>query len=586
MADIITSPIKFLGATVLSFNTSIGLGSAAESTLSVELVEDCDNGDIFLPAVGGIEVGQEVYFNCGTFAFGGILTSWTKTLSTSGKTFSVKAADPRQLLDNFAISLDMSDERPEQNKNYANLWTYFDNPANQFKCKDYGLAQTCDRGMKYRQIITGLKQINPIIYSPTGYQFTVDFSSFPGQNDGLIIPDFYRISGPSISILGLLQNVCDILGYEFYVDLLPGNIIKIGLINLKQIPNSFAGIFDAYSGTATDLSYGQELRNDKTKAIIFGEKMHINNEVISCDFYFGIDIIPGPNNTKKIKHIIPFKYDTCGFWINKMVTNLNVSMHTPLEPPPPLANGNGPFTISEFDIRAAMSSMQLWKERVFSPDIPGTFNAAVRQRFPESVNAIRTAINNIEQNNPRAMADIHHNPDLPNKELEKYNKQDIDKVYNFIKQLGDTYYGREFLVPISTCYSKVDDLGVPANRFTAPDNGAEPCEFMFTKEPTNAGGWAEKDEEIIGLKGEDLNFFRSDDGRVCCFSQFAIELNKDPEEWYITSSGKNPPEGKNGCYECQKGPGHKSASPDGKSYKSEADCKKALEDTYPNFNCE
>lgn len=583
MADIITTPIRFLGATVLSFNTSIGLGSAAESTLSVELVEDCDNGDVFLPAVGGAEVGQEIYFNSGTFNFGGILTSWTKSLSSSGKTYSVKASDPRSLLDNFAIALDMEDARPESGKNYLNLWTYFDNPDNQFRCQDFGLAQSCDRGMKYRQIIKGLKAINPTIYSPTGYKFNVDFNSFPGEGDGLIIPDFYRISGPSISILGLLQNICDILGYEFYVDLIPGNTIKIGLINLKQAPNSFAGIFDAYSGSATDLSYGQELRNDKTKAIIFGEKRHSNNEIITCDFYFGTDIVPGDNNTKKIKHIIPYKYDTCGFWINKMVTNLNASMHTPLEAVPPLKDGNGPLTISEFDIRAAMSGIQLWKERAFCPDIPGGFNKAVRQRFPDQVNGIRDAVDKIEQNNPRAMADIHQNPNKPSKETEKYNNQDLDKVYNFIKQLGDTYYGRQFLVPFSTCFSKVDDLGVPGNRFKAPDDGAEPCEFMFTKEPTNAGGWAEKDEEIIGLKGEDLNFFRSDDGRVGCFAQFAVELDKD-EEWYITSSGKVV-EGKAGCYECQQGASFKSASPDGTSYTSEQNCKDAIKNKYPNFNC-
>jgi hypothetical protein len=39
---IISEPIRFLGATVLSFNSTLGLGSS-ESTLNVDLIEDCAN---------------------------------------------------------------------------------------------------------------------------------------------------------------------------------------------------------------------------------------------------------------------------------------------------------------------------------------------------------------------------------------------------------------------------------------------------------------------------------------------------------------------------------------------------------------
>ena len=109
MADIVTTPLKFLNATVLSFNTSLGLGGS-ESTLNVDLIEDCeaDPPDQFLPAYNLIEVGAPVYFSTclqdqdsiDCFTFGGVLTSWTVNQGGSGKTYNTKVSDPRQLLEN------------------------------------------------------------------------------------------------------------------------------------------------------------------------------------------------------------------------------------------------------------------------------------------------------------------------------------------------------------------------------------------------------------------------------------------------------------------------------------------------------
>ena len=48
----LTDTIKFLDSTVISFNLSLGLGSSAESTLTVDLVDDCTSlagGTGFVP---------------------------------------------------------------------------------------------------------------------------------------------------------------------------------------------------------------------------------------------------------------------------------------------------------------------------------------------------------------------------------------------------------------------------------------------------------------------------------------------------------------------------------------------------------
>ena len=81
----LNSPIKFLNATVLSFNSSIGWGSTS-STLSVDVIEDCEAEDCFLlkDECGGVTVGQAAYFKANSFEFNGIIQSYSASKSSSG----------------------------------------------------------------------------------------------------------------------------------------------------------------------------------------------------------------------------------------------------------------------------------------------------------------------------------------------------------------------------------------------------------------------------------------------------------------------------------------------------------------------
>jgi hypothetical protein len=54
-----------------------------------------------------------------------------------------------------------------------------------------------------------------------------------------------------ITILQLLQDVCDVLGFEFHVKLNAGAVISVGLIDLTVPPSSFRNIIDSFDGIAT-----------------------------------------------------------------------------------------------------------------------------------------------------------------------------------------------------------------------------------------------------------------------------------------------------------------------------------------------
>jgi hypothetical protein len=326
-----------------------------------------------------------------------------------------------------------------------------------------------------------------------------------------------------------LQDVCDVTGYDFYVNLLPGSIISVGLIDLKSPPSSFNGIIAAYDGKATELSYGQELRNETTKNVIFGEFQHYLSRVNKFNYFFGEDLI---FNT--YIPVVPYRYDECGFWISKMVDSLNLGLTKPL-------GSNGPYTIHELDIRAAMASQELWKSRVMSESINGSFNKAVRDNWPDAVadarNILRTLDGTSDGLNATQSAEGKPMPidgiNQPRPENSASNKpeylEDLEKVWNFVKSLGDTYYGKQFITPLNQkiCTYKIPDAPL--------------SERAFSDIPTNAGGWVEDGTPVLGLSDPELGLFREDDGRISCFALFNND-GKAPEEEDTTEPEKPEPD--------------------------------------------
>lgn len=219
-------PLTFMGATVLSFSASLGVGPTEESTLDVELIEDCasdastrfnPDGDYFL---GNIRVGSPVFFNtceamgidvegdyggkidnAPCFNFGGFVENYTAKQGSNGLTFNVKVVDPRKLLNSVTIVCSNFLAGPIKHRNYYNAYAYYEravlpperreepknNPPNGYivlgtrtvdgpvdyngdkansDCSVFGDANVDERGMTYAQIIHAINHMNPLIYSP------------------------------------------------------------------------------------------------------------------------------------------------------------------------------------------------------------------------------------------------------------------------------------------------------------------------------------------------------------------------------------------------------------------------------------
>jgi hypothetical protein len=531
------SPIKFLGATVLSFNSSIGWGSTA-STLSVDLIEDCNANppDCFeinnncTPGVPPVTVGKAAYFAAGNFTFNGIIQSYSRSRSSSGLIYKVQLTDPRDLLQNFTLIVDTYQGAPVGvTNNFLNVYNYWEKEQCFNGSFGFGAGGVGNQGMSVGVIGEALANLDPVIVSsPTGENFSIDLSALNIFN----YPFFYRIAGPKVTLLELIQNICDTYGHDFYVYLdknnINGGVIRLGLVDLKISPNldSVENFVTNQGNDVIDSSIGRELRNDITKTLIIGEKRH--NLYYSNQFnpFFGEEY---NSTTGRMDPIIPYHYEGVtgnGFWINKDVSSIGIS------------SLSGKQSISELDIRFAMSGFKAWYNWVFFHYAPGGFNDTLRSVFSlaksnenfkkiiEDLQLAQAPVNNVDPAQGAARA--NRGQDNFTKAREMVNKDSIllqlEIVHSWLASLGNTYYGKQYLAVIPNGVCSV--VGAGENLETAGIH-------KFSAEPTNAGGWWEGTSSPLNISNNGLNLFKSDDGRVTGFARFSPSENNFAESLSI-----------------------------------------------------
>ncbi|NBU33433.1 hypothetical protein EBZ38_11675 [bacterium] len=529
----LTSPVTFLGATVLSFNGNLGFG-AQESSLTIELIEDCENNQSFT-----VDSGAPYVFPTSSggmsFSFAGIVTNWSTNEGSGGKTHSVTLTDPRRLLENTALIIDTYSGNINSPNvfNVYGLYDIYNSGGGNPDCTQFGASGVInDRGMPYQKIIDALQNHQVTIYTPKNfngisYSFTVDFSNIPSG-----LPQYYRANGPSISILQFITDICEAIGYDFYVYLAPGiggtpSVIKFGFIDLRQNPSSFNWIISNLQGNVTDRSYGRELRLEKQKTIIFGEKIHYMTMATNFVPYFGEDTNCQP--------IIGEAAGGCGFSFNISTRPLAASLRDP-------GGFGGNLNITEMDLRTAMGSYELWSDRILIGDStvngPGSFNAVAKAWF--NANGIQSnfskaffdAANGIKQSSKDALVTdmVHDGGAAVSKlTLDRIN-EDARKIHGFIESLARTYYGKQYLAKLNEliCYRVTGDTEGGANCITS--------EMVYSSNPTNDGGWIEPGNSFMGVPDPLLGFFRQEDGRVGPFVLFSV-LGDPPSQPSTAPSG-------------------------------------------------
>jgi hypothetical protein len=454
------------------------------------------------------------------FGFAGIITNWTVTEGSGGQTFTVTMSDPRRILDNAMVIVDTYNG-PVSGPNICNVYGSYEGSVLYGNCTSFGTSRTSERGMPYYMAMQGLVNLNPTVHTPTGYVLYIDYSGIPWAS----LPQHYRVNGPAISILQLITDVYEAIGYDFYVYLGANNTIKFGGINLNATPPSFATLISSLGGQVTERSFGKELRVEKQKTLIFGEKVHYPSTSTVFKYYFG-------EREGTCEPIVAFPDSECGFYIVINTCPLSASMRYPF--------GCGYYALSEIDIRAAMGSYETWKNRVLSTSIPTeycyggvctpAFTSEAQTFYAEyDVPADSNQVFNnsgvsalADKNRAKAVADLMADGGRKGKAI--INKpvvdEDAQKIFSFVRSIGSTYYGKQFLARLDEkiCYTIGENV-----------SGSCPTqEKMYSSVPTNDGAWIENGGSILGLSDPYLGFFRQDDGRVGSFAVF-------------NTSGESPP---------------------------------------------
>ena len=206
------------------------------------------------------------------FSFGGILQSYTQNRGPDGNPlYSVQVVDPREILSNATILLNNYAGTTYNNKNLLNVFGYlehdpsdplqaifdgavknevrkvvnFDGTVNylgddlytfgdgfQLPITGQGFARVSDKGMPWYRLKDALIALfnyngtlpqeyvdagygGPIDFR--GYKYVVDFSGIPSH----LIPLTYYINFDQLDLLGLAQELCDVISHDLFVSLLP-----------------------------------------------------------------------------------------------------------------------------------------------------------------------------------------------------------------------------------------------------------------------------------------------------------------------------------------------------------------------------
>lgn len=244
------SQTKFLGASIVRYTSRVGWNGDV-GTLEVTVAEDTCAGTtkIYYDACGSAQtttevdafnpptLGTPVYFRFGDFEFGGILKSWERDKTTSGKFFYITVTDPMEILQGTQVILRNYTGETFGVPNLLNAYGYLENsvpncstvttgmnPALGYTAPvGFGNVNENDAGVQWNQLRSGLiTMINsiPIVSSSYGSRlqlrsnnFFVDLTEVPS------LDSFFRISGDSATLAEIIDQVCKTAGMDYFSEL-------------------------------------------------------------------------------------------------------------------------------------------------------------------------------------------------------------------------------------------------------------------------------------------------------------------------------------------------------------------------------
>jgi hypothetical protein len=297
----------FMGCSVISVNMSLGFNGIA-SSVSITLVEDSQNGDLFLePAIPSLwaislprgGVGAPIFYEDSAnlnpdgfnplnvpFYFCGICTSWSIiSIDAGGRTISITLTDPKEvltgvqcLLGGFALSQEIGTGSPR----YSGV----DNIIDVFGYYAYGMeSEKNEYGMPWYNIKNAIEATRVRLYD-IYFEFYYTGGTFTNA------PNFYRIDDETIDLIGLTQKVAQDGGADFVAITRKINsnlaIVEFMAISRTQQDNLTITDVAAFVAEREDIvesaKIGEEFRNEPTSSVIVGGFKNANYLALPSEY--------------------------------------------------------------------------------------------------------------------------------------------------------------------------------------------------------------------------------------------------------------------------------------------------------------
>lgn len=509
--------VTFCGASVIGFTSSVGWNEQT-STVTVNLVEDPAKKQRFRPP----GTGTPQKFTYQGFVFEGIVQRYLEKNALDGKpTFEVTLTDPREILAGTQVILSSYRGDVGNFPNLLNVFGYWEDRLG------FGGALTNESGMIWNGSfdILGLSEkggieitpVNPIGILPAihdltskaggrfggalrfgGHNYSVDLSGLP------LPPPYYRMGGVAASVLDMVSEICQDGGHDF-ICTLKGNVISFKTVSRAHQPDP--GQIAHFINSRTDVSsnnIGVELRNDITNAILLGgDYTELIQEYNFKDDdtiwpYWGMDI----DGSVIVGEGQPEENHT--FHLNASpIADIMGSIKYPCDIP---------------EMRCALIDFDSWAFYVlkFYPKKAETIElisaidsgSNLAELFPNTVFS-RDMVDDSE-NAVKKFGQMNEND---------YWTQRAQRVYEFVRQYANDFFGRKFLVKIPFfIYYKFEP---------------ETTHLVKSSEPTDAAYQAEGSMPL-GLQFINEGTFMVPDGRFQCFVKYSnakkADLQKLPSD--------------------------------------------------------
>ena len=535
---------------ILGFTCTLGMGTSS-STLTIDLSGfHADAEDT---------VGRVAIFKCDEFGFGGVIKSVVHSENSNGQKTKIEMTDCKELLVRYDLFLNewhdttnsVSKSGGFVNINYrgwnctnvhraieGDSWGDYiasNYGGKQVGINNYGTAlpdagQDCAKfgtstdgkvsqgNTTYYKICQALTTLSIRWFNTKSYPLKIWIDAV--RNIASEIP-YVATSAKSMTLLDLINNVCEEAGYDWTFHTPDGNSIYMRFIDKKQevafgeVKNRILNAKNSGTNKLLNYSIGAEFKNEKTRRVVLGSKVNYIKEL-----YFPSNNQSGgiENNGRahKVAAVLGFTNDgkaiyatdsagqptTYAWDLNINTSTLNVALSTVGFP------GFGTSTILGEIEMMATSNLATWK-------LFGILNpASISAKCMNHLGIDRaTAFSKVST----AAADTHSQAQAAVEAVKFSTRKNVGELvyeevcYSWIKNFYDRYYGKYYLciLPKKMCYNDPTGYMQANDIFLGPGSAA----FMMD-EPTDSG-WGDFTNNTIGLN--DWTRFKDNSGKTKCF---------------------------------------------------------------------